>query len=236
MLRSQTDGYIYLQGLLDAIAKGTYNFVDPVAEHRSRRSTVFHAEQQQLDVGADANPGDVGQGSVQPAGRRAATSAVDRSVPLRSDRQSRAPTRRTTPTRTRVTYGINAVGVEGKRHVWSAGYEFDRADLRHAEGQGGRVVRQLLDRPEARSRRSSKRSSSRSSRSSCAGPTRRASVSRASANRSRCRPRASWSSTDSTTRSWSRTYGCILRGARQQPGLLITAAYRTARPRRATRT
>ena len=114
-------GYIRLQGLLNAIAQGTYNFVDQNANTAAQIQNVFpdnHTRsvskltQIQASVNKDIFHLSGGDLNVAVTGqyRYEAIHNPSANAPNEVNPQDRY-------------YGINAVGVDGKRSVWSAGYE-----------------------------------------------------------------------------------------------------------------
>lgn len=118
--RTET-GYIYLQGLMDAVAKGTYNFVNPAANSAAATQTVFpdhhnHSTSKLTQITASLNkdlfelPG--GSLNVAIAGqyRYEAIHAPSENPPNIIN-----PTQR--------YYSLNAVGVDGSRNIYSASYE-----------------------------------------------------------------------------------------------------------------
>ncbi len=120
-LDTENNGYVYLQGLLDAVAKGTYNFVDQSQNTEAQTQGVFptnrnHSSskltqiQASLDRDFFALPG--GQFNIAVTGgyRYEAIHNPSANAPNDANPYARY-------------FGINAVGVDGKRHVWSAGYE-----------------------------------------------------------------------------------------------------------------
>jgi iron complex outermembrane receptor protein len=114
-------GYIYLQGLLDGIAKGTFNFVDPTANSTSATQGVFpneynHSTSKLTEIVATFNkdvfklPGGELNIAVSGQYRYEAIHNPSSNAPNNTSPNSRY-------------YGINAVGVDGKRDVWSGSYE-----------------------------------------------------------------------------------------------------------------
>ncbi|MEI9927246.1 MAG: TonB-dependent receptor [Sphingomonas sp.] len=120
-LDSENNGYIYLKGLEDAIAKGTYNFVTQSSNtpaqvqgvfptNRNHSSSKLFQAQASVDKDVFALPG--GQFNVAVTGgyRYEAITNPSANAPNDVNPDNRY-------------FGVNAVGVVGKRHVWSAGYE-----------------------------------------------------------------------------------------------------------------
>ena len=119
-LKTTNNGYIYLRGL----GRGRPGHV------QLRRSVAEHAGEDAIVFPTNHNPFESQVTQIRPRWTR--TSSCCRAVTLNvavtgsiATRRStiRAPTRRTTLNPDKRYYGINAVGVAGKRHVWSAGYE-----------------------------------------------------------------------------------------------------------------
>lgn len=114
-------GYIYLQGMMDSIAQGTYNFVNPSANSVAATQQVFptarnHSSSKLTQLQASLNrdffnlPGGAISVAVTGAYRYEAIHNPSANAPNEANPNARY-------------YGINAVGVDGSRHVWSAGYE-----------------------------------------------------------------------------------------------------------------
>ena len=115
------DGYIYLQGLMDAVAKGTFNFDNPYANTQSQIQGVFptsknHSYSKLFQVMATVNkdlftlPG--GELNVAVAGqyRYEAINNPSSNAANNADPYLRY-------------FSLNGVGVEGSRHVYSASYQ-----------------------------------------------------------------------------------------------------------------
>ena len=120
-LRTQNNGYIYLQGLMDAIAKGTYNFFDQSQNTAAQIASVFPQNNNKstsklTQIQATLNkdlfnlPG--GALNVAITGQYRYEAIHDPSA---------NPANLVNPNAR--YFGINAVSVDGSRHVWSAGYE-----------------------------------------------------------------------------------------------------------------
>ncbi len=121
VLKTRNSGYIYLQGLLDAIAKGTYNFADQSQNTLAQTQGVFKPNynrsvskltqiQASLDKDLFNLPGGALNVAVTGQYRYEAIHNPSANAPNSVDPYARY-------------FGINAVGVDGTRHVWSAGYE-----------------------------------------------------------------------------------------------------------------
>lgn len=121
ILKTQNFGYVYLQGLMDAIAKGTYNFGNPAANTQAQTDGVFRPNrnraiskltQVQLSVDKDLFKLPGGDVNVAVTGqfRRESINQPSSNAPNNVNPNQRY-------------YSINAVSVVGKRTVWSAGYE-----------------------------------------------------------------------------------------------------------------
>jgi iron complex outermembrane receptor protein len=114
-------GYVQLQKLINAIAQGTYNFVDQNANTAAQIQSVFpdnhnRSESKLTQIQASMNkdlfslPGGMLNAAVTGQYRYEAIhnpSANPANLVNPNDRY----------------FGVNAVGVDGKRNVWSAGYE-----------------------------------------------------------------------------------------------------------------
>jgi iron complex outermembrane receptor protein len=121
ILKTHNTGYVYLQGLMDAIAKGTFNFVDPSQNTQAQQDGVFRPNSNRAiskltQIQASLNkdffelPGGAANVAVTGAYRYESVNQPSSNAPNNVN-----PTQR--------YYSINAVSVVGKRHVWSAGYE-----------------------------------------------------------------------------------------------------------------
>ncbi|MEO5938749.1 MAG: TonB-dependent receptor [Sphingomonas sp.] len=121
ILKTQNRGYIYLQGFMDAIAKGTYNFVDQSANTQAQTDAVFKPAdnrsiskltqiQASLDKDIFKLPGGDVNVAVTGQFRYESINQPSANAPNAANPNARY-------------YSINAVSVVGKRHVWSAGYE-----------------------------------------------------------------------------------------------------------------
>ena len=114
-------GYIYLQGLMDAVARGTFNFVNPSANSpaanqlvfpdRSKRSGSKLAQvQATLDKDMFELPGGMLNVAIAGQFRHESIDNPSSNAPNAANPNARY-------------FGINAVGVQGARDVWSAAYE-----------------------------------------------------------------------------------------------------------------
>lgn len=121
ILKTQNYGYVYLQGLLDAIAKGTFNFVDPSQNTQAQVEGVYKPNfnrsiskltqiQASLDKDVFKLPGGDVNIAVTGAYRYESINQPSSNAPNSVNPNARY-------------YSINAVSVVGSRHVWSAGYE-----------------------------------------------------------------------------------------------------------------
>ncbi len=113
--------YLYLQGLLDAVAQGTYNFVDQNAnsqaaidqvfpEEGSRKTSKLWQVQGALSKDLIALPGGMLNVAVGAQYRHESLNNPSDNPPNDVNPYARY-------------YTINAVGVEGSRNVWSLSYE-----------------------------------------------------------------------------------------------------------------
>jgi len=114
-------GYIYLQGLMDAVAQGTYNFVNPSANSAAADQTVFPDQKKRatsklaqviatLDKDVFELPGGFVNVAVGGQFRHEAINNPSSNAPNEENPYARY-------------YGINAVGVKGDRDIWSASYQ-----------------------------------------------------------------------------------------------------------------
>jgi len=115
------DGYVYLQGLMDAVATGSYNFVDPQLNSAQVNQQVFPTDRThsisklteiQGTVAKDLFklPGGALNFAVAGQYRYEAIHAPSDNPPNNAAPNSRY-------------YSINAAGTDGTRTVWSIGYE-----------------------------------------------------------------------------------------------------------------
>lgn len=121
VLKTQNTGYIYLQGLLDAIAKGTYNFRDQTQNTAAQIAAVFPENRNkstskltQIQATVDKDLFNLPGGALN-----VAVTGQFRYEAIHNP--SANPANLVNPNAR--YFGVNAVGVDGKRHVWSAGYE-----------------------------------------------------------------------------------------------------------------
>ncbi|MDB5680965.1 MAG: TonB-dependent receptor [Sphingomonas bacterium] len=121
ILKTQNSGYIYLQGLMDAIAKGTYNFVDQSANSQSNIDGVFKPNSNRSISKLTQIQGSVDKDVFRLPGGDVNV-AVTGQFRYESINQPSANAPNNAAPNSRY-YSINAVSVVGKRHVWSAGYE-----------------------------------------------------------------------------------------------------------------
>lgn len=120
-LDTVNNGYIYLQGLLNAVAQGTYNFVDQSQNTAAQIANVFPENRNhsfsklgQVQVSMDKDVFNL------PGGRfNVAVTGQYRHEEINNP--SANPANEINPNAR--YFGVNAVGVIGKRDVWSAGYE-----------------------------------------------------------------------------------------------------------------
>jgi len=114
-------GYIYLQGLMDAVAQGTYNFVDPSANSDAANQVIFPDQEKRstsklAQIIATVNkdvfelPGGFVNVAVAGQYRHEAINNPSSNAPNDENPNARY-------------YSINAVGVKGARDIWSASYE-----------------------------------------------------------------------------------------------------------------
>jgi len=121
ILKTRNTGYIYAQGLLDAIAQGTYNFVDPSLNSQAAIDQVFPENRNRSESRLTQIIGTINRDLFELPGGRAnlAVSAQYRKESINNP-SANAPNELNPLDR---YFGINAVGVVGRRNVWSLGYE-----------------------------------------------------------------------------------------------------------------
>jgi len=121
VLKTTNNGYIWLPGLEQAVAQGSFNFVDPTSNDATANDLVFPAnhntarsQETQFIVGADHDffnlPGGALNVAVTGQYRYEAVHDPSANPPNNLNPEQRY-------------YSINAVGVDGSRHVWSGGFE-----------------------------------------------------------------------------------------------------------------
>jgi iron complex outermembrane receptor protein len=120
-LKTRNTGYIYLQGLLDAIAQGTYNFVDPSQNTQAAIDQVFPENRNKSTSRLTQIIGTVSRDLFQLPGGSANLALAAQYRKESINNPSANPANETNPNAR--YFGINAVGVVGKRDVWSVGYE-----------------------------------------------------------------------------------------------------------------
>lgn len=114
-------GYIYLQGLMDAIAQGTYNFVDPSKNSAAANQIIFPDQVKRSTSKLAQVIGSVDKDLFElPGGRLNVAVAGQYRYESINNPSSNAPNNEDPYAR---YYGINAVGVKGNRDIWSASYE-----------------------------------------------------------------------------------------------------------------
>ncbi|WP_260928624.1 TonB-dependent receptor plug domain-containing protein [Novosphingobium sp. 9] len=113
--------YINLEGLMNAVAQGTYNFADPSANTEAQRQLIAPdnytrsvSKSSQLQASLDHDffqlPGGMLNVAVTGQWRYEGVNNPSANAPNEDDPYDRY-------------YSINAVGVDASRHVWSAGYQ-----------------------------------------------------------------------------------------------------------------
>lgn len=114
-------GYIYLQGLADAIAQGTYNFADPSANSAEARQQIFPDQNMRSTSKLAQVIGTLSKDIFElPGGMVNVAVAGQYRYESINNPSSNAPNNDNPYAR---YYDINAVGVKGNRDVWSASYE-----------------------------------------------------------------------------------------------------------------
>ncbi|THD35659.1 MAG: TonB-dependent receptor [Sphingomonas sp.] len=121
VLRTQNNGYIYLQGLMDAIAKGTYNFVDQSQNTASQIAAVFPQNNNKSTSKLTQIQATLNKDLFNLPGGALNVAVTGQYRYEAIHNPSANPANLTNPNAR--YFGINAVGVDGTRHVWSAGYE-----------------------------------------------------------------------------------------------------------------
>lgn len=113
--------YVYLQGLMNAVAKGTYNFVDPSANSQSVIDSVFPETQKTSTSKLFQVQGALGKDVVSlPGGMlNVAVGAQYRHEALNNP--SSNPANDSNPYAR--YYTINATAVKGSRDIWSLSYQ-----------------------------------------------------------------------------------------------------------------
>jgi iron complex outermembrane receptor protein len=113
--------YLYLQGLLDAVATGTYNFVDPSANSQAALDQVFPEEGSRKTSKLWQVQGAVSKDLFElPGGKmNVAVGAQYRHESLNNPSDN--PANDVNPYAR--YYSINGVGVKGSRNIWSLSYE-----------------------------------------------------------------------------------------------------------------
>lgn len=113
--------YVYLQGLMDAIAQGTYNFVNPAANSQAAIDQVFPETSKTSTSKLFQVQGALAKDLFQlPGGKlNVAVGAQFRHEALNNP--SANPANDTNPYAR--YYTINGVAVQGKRDIWSVSYE-----------------------------------------------------------------------------------------------------------------
>ena len=115
------ENYINLEGLMNAVAQGTYNFADPSSNSDAARQLIAPTNytrsvsklsqvQAELDKDLFTLPGGNLNVAVTGSWRYEGINNPSANAPNETDPYDRY-------------YSINAVGVVGSRHVWSAGYQ-----------------------------------------------------------------------------------------------------------------
>lgn len=114
-------GYIYLQGLADALAQGTYNFVDQSANSEAARQLIFPDQNKRATSKLAQVIGTLSKDVFElPGGMVNVAVAGQYRYESINNPSSNAPNNDNPYAR---YYGINAVGVKGNRDIWSASYE-----------------------------------------------------------------------------------------------------------------
>ena len=113
--------YVYLQGLMDAVAQGTYNFVDPSANSQAVIDQIFPEQNKTATSKLFQVQGSLAKDVFEMPGGflNVAVGAQFRHEALNNP--SSNPANDANPYAR--YYTINGVGVEGKRDIWSVSYQ-----------------------------------------------------------------------------------------------------------------
>lgn len=120
-LQTINNGYIYLQGLLNAIAQGTYNFVDQTQNTAAQTAQVFPENRNTSFSKLGQVQASVNKDLFTLPGGRFNVAVIGGYRHEEINNPSANPANNVNPNAR--YFGVNAVGVSGKRDVWSAGYE-----------------------------------------------------------------------------------------------------------------
>ncbi|RKF19363.1 TonB-dependent receptor [Altericroceibacterium spongiae] len=114
-------GYILAQGLMDAVAQGTYNFVDPSANSQDVVDSIFPDQHKRATSKLAQVIGTLSKDVFElPGGFVNVAVAGQYRYEKINNPSSNAPNAENPADR---YYSINAIGVRGHRDVWSASYE-----------------------------------------------------------------------------------------------------------------
>lgn len=120
-LETINNGYIYLQGLLNAVAQGTYNFVDQSQNTAAQTAALFPENRNSSYSKLGQVQASVNKDLFVLPGGRLNVAVIGGYRHEEINNPSANPANNANPNAR--YFGINAVGVAGKRDVWSAGYE-----------------------------------------------------------------------------------------------------------------
>ncbi|WP_343526533.1 TonB-dependent receptor [Sphingomonas sp.] len=115
------NGYLYLQGLMNAVAQGTYNFVDQSQNTAAQTAALFPQNRNHSYSKLGQVQASVNKDVFALPGGDLNIAVIGQYRHEEINNPSSNPANETNPNAR--YFGINAVGVVGKRDVWSAGYE-----------------------------------------------------------------------------------------------------------------
>lgn len=113
--------YVYLQGLMDAIAKGTYNFVNPSANSQAVIDSIFKPTSKRATSKLVQVQGALGKDVFALPGGMLNVAVGGQFRHEELDNPSANPANDANPYAR--YYTINSVAVKGKRDIWSLSYE-----------------------------------------------------------------------------------------------------------------
>ncbi|EIZ78624.1 TonB-dependent receptor [Novosphingobium sp. Rr 2-17] len=114
-------GYVNLQGLMDAIAQGTYNFVDPSQNSEAAIQQVFPDQKKRATSKLAQIMGTLSKDLFALPGGKVNVAVGGQYRHESIDNPSANPANPENPYDR--YYSINGVGVEGSRNIWSLSYE-----------------------------------------------------------------------------------------------------------------
>lgn len=120
-LDTVNNGYLYLQGLLDAVAKGNYNFVDQSQNTAAQTAALFPQNRNHSYSKLGQIQASINKDLFALPGGRVNVAVIGQYRHEEINNPSANPANDVNPYAR--YFGVNSVGVIGKRDVWSAGYE-----------------------------------------------------------------------------------------------------------------